>query len=270
MQKSILITGATDGIGRATARALAEAGHTLLIHGRNAAKLAATAAELKALPGAGRVETYQADFASLSDVAGLAREVRAGHDRIDVLINNAGVFRTDHPTTPDGEDVRFVVNTFAPALLTRLLLPIVPADGRLVHLSSAAQAPVDLDAMAGRKPLEAMDAYAQSKLALTLWSAALGGELGAGGPVTVAVNPGSLLATNMVRKGFGVAGSDIGIGVDILSRAALRDEFASATGRYFDNDSGRFAEPHGNSRDQAKVAAAIEAHIAPYMEAPNA
>jgi len=103
---------------------------------------------------------------------------RAGPVRGDVLNNNAGISRADHPTTPDGEDVRVVVNTCAPALLTRLLLPRIPARGRLVRLSSAAQAPVDLDAMTGSKPLEAMDAYSQSKLALTLWSAALTADLG--------------------------------------------------------------------------------------------
>ncbi|MGB5558576.1 MAG: SDR family NAD(P)-dependent oxidoreductase [Paracoccaceae bacterium] len=268
MTKTILITGATDGIGRATARNLAEKGHDLLIHGRNAEKLTATASDLRALPGAGRVETFKADLSDLAEVARLASDLRAAHDRIDVLINNAGVYKTDHPTAQSGEDIRFVVNTFAPALLTRLLLPVIPAKGRIVHLSSAAQAPVDLDAMAGRKRLEAMEAYAQSKLALTMWSAALAEELGRGGPVTVAVNPGSLLATNMVREGFGVSGNDIGIGADILSRAALSDEFADATGLYFDNDAGHFSAPHPDANKSAAVALvvrAIEDRIAGYL-----
>ncbi len=259
MTKTILITGATDGIGRAAARSLAEHGHELLIHGRNAAKLAATAEELEALPGAGRIETFQADLSDLSEVAQLASAVQAAHDRIDVLINNAGILKTDHPTTHSGEDIRFVVNILAPALLTRLLLPLISAEGRIVHLSSAAQAPVDLDAMSGRSRLEAMDAYAQSKLALTMWSASLAAELGAGGPVSVAVNPGSLLATKMVRQGFGVSGSDIGIGADILVRAALSEEFADASGLYFDNDAGRFASPHPDAANRSKVARVVQA-----------
>jgi hypothetical protein len=83
--------------------------------------------------------------------------------------------------------------------------------------------------------------------------------------MVVAVNPGSLLASKMVREGFGMAGKDINIGADILLRAALSDEFAQASGQYFDNDSGRFAPPHRDALDDAKVAevvAAIEAALA--------
>ncbi|SDL92870.1 SDR family NAD(P)-dependent oxidoreductase [Maricaulis salignorans] len=270
MPKTILITGATDGIGQAAALSLGALGHTLLIHGRSAEKLTATAAQLRALPGAGPVETWQADLSDLDATARLGREIRAAHGQIDVLINNAGIYKTDHPVMADGQDVRFVVNTLAPALLTRLLLGAIPRDGRIIHLSSAAQAPVDLQALAGERPLEPMAAYAQSKLALTEWSQSLAADLGLEGPATIAVNPGSLLATNMVRKGFGVAGNDIGIGADILTRAALSDEFAGATGRYYDNDSHRFAAPHGEAADAGKVARvveAIEARIAGYLGA---
>ena len=161
-------------------------------------------------------------------------------------------------------DVRFVVNAFAPALLSTLLLPIVPKDGQLVHLSSAAQAPVDVEAMAGARQLQDMEAYAQSKLALTMWSQDFAMRH-PDGPVSVAVNPGSLLATRMVREGFGTSGNDLNIGVDILTRAALSDEFANASGKYFDNDSGRFASPHADAANAAKVAsviAIIEAQIA--------
>lgn len=269
MPKTILITGATDGIGRETARRLAADGHHLLIHGRNAEKLSRTADDIRGTSGPGPVETYRADLSDLSEVARLGREVLAKHDRIDVVINNAGVLKADSPTTAEGQDVRFIVNTLAPALLTRLLLPAIPTGGRVVHLSSAAQAPVDLAALAGQRALEAMDAYAQSKLALTMWSQALASELGKEGPVTVAVNPGSLLATNMVRKGFGIAGNDIGIGADILIRAALSEGFANASGRYFDNDVGRFAPPHAdaaNAEKVAEVARAIEALIDDYLK----
>jgi hypothetical protein len=85
------------------------------------------------------------------------------------------------------------------------------------------------------------------------------------GPVSIAINPGSLLATKMVREGFGTSGNDLNIGVDILTRAALSDEFANAAGKYFDNDSGRFAAAHSDAANTAKVArviAVIEAQIA--------
>lgn len=263
--KTILITGATDGLGRETARQLARQGHRLLVHGRSADKLKSLADELAALPGAGPVDTFQADLSRLSEVAALADAVAARHSHLDALINNAGVLRTADPTTPDGLDVRFVVNTLAPALLTRRLLPLFSDDGRIVHLSSAAQAPVDLDGLSGARQLEPMPAYAQSKLALTMWSQSLAEELGPDGPVTVAVNPGSLLATRMVKEGFGVDGQDVGVGADILIRAALSPEFAQASGRYFDNDVGRFAGPHAHAANlavRASVVQAIEAMIA--------
>jgi len=254
--KTILITGATDGIGLATAKALALQGHKLLIHGRSAEKLERVKAELAAL-GAD-VEGYLADLSDLKQVEKLAAEVAANHERLDVLINNAGIFKTNQPITAAGLDVRFVVNTLAPYLLTRRLLPLMVASSRVVNLSSAAQAPVDLQALAGKQRLGDMPAYAQSKLAITMWTRHLARELGAG-PVIVAVNPGSLLATRMVKEGFGVAGNDINIGADILIRAALSDEFASASGRYFDNDAHRFNDPHPDGLDDSKCAELVEA-----------
>ena len=101
-----------------------------------------------------------------------------------------------------------MVNTYAPALLSTLLLPIIPNDGRLVHLSSAAQAHVDVDAIEGKRRLNDMKAYAQSKLALTMWSQDFAVHH-PDGPMSVAVNPGALLATKMVREGFGTAGNDL-------------------------------------------------------------
>ncbi len=251
MTKTILITGATDGLGRATAVALADKGHTIIAHGRNGEKLDALKAEIGT-----NVSTVMADMSNLSQVAAMADMLKQAHNRIDVVINNAGVLKTPQTQTPEGLDVRFVVNTFAPALLSNLLLDVVPNDGRLVHLSSAAQAPVDLDALKGQQTLQDMEAYAQSKLALTMWSQDFAARH-PDGPVSVAVNPGSLLATKMVRDGFGTSGNDLNIGVNILTRAALSDEFASASGRYFDNDSGRFAPPHSDAADSAKVASVV-------------
>jgi len=247
MTKTILITGATDGIGFETAKLLVSEGHKVLVHGRSPQKLDRVTSELG-------VQGYLADLSSFSATAALADAVKADHAQIDVLINNAGILKAPQAETADGLDLRFVVNTLTPYQLTKALLTVMPKDGRVVNLSSAAQAPVDLRAMAAYSGQGAMDAYAQSKLAITMWSRELAAEM-PDGPMIVAVNPGSLLASKMVKEGFGVAGSDLGIGADILRRAALSDEFIGKSGAYFDNDSGQFANPHSDAMNAAKSAA---------------
>ena len=255
MTKTILITGATDGIGLEAAKRLAAEGHHLLLHGRNAAKLDLAVQAIRSQEGGGHVEWFLADLSNPDDVVALANEVSRSHSALDVLINNAGVFRAPESGTATGMDVRFAVNTIAPYLLTRRLLPLFGRTGRIINLSSAAQAPVDPRALTGETRISAQDAYAQSKLALTMWSRHLALELGEDGPAVIAVNPGSLLATKMVKEGYGIAGNDIGIGADILVAAALAPEFARASGRYFDNDAGRFAPPHPDALDPAKTEA---------------
>ncbi|SES64670.1 SDR family NAD(P)-dependent oxidoreductase [Thalassotalea agarivorans] len=248
--KTILLTGATDGIGLATANKLAQQGHTLLLHGRNPTKLNDVIAKLE--------QTYQttaypfiADMSDLHEVNKMCQSVLAQHERIDVIINNAGVFKMSQPITADGLDARFVVNTLAPYLIAIKLNALLPAGGRIVNLSSAAQAPVDVDAMNGHNQLgDEFSAYAQSKLALTMWNNALAQTPAFINKVLVAVNPGSLLASKMVKTGFGVAGKDINIGASILCDAALSAGFANASGKYFDNDIENFGPPHGDALNQ--------------------
>ncbi len=252
MTKTLLITGATDGIGLLTAKTLAAEGHKVLLHGRSADKLAKAQQEV-----GGSTATYTADLSNMAEVHALAAAVAKDHAQIDVLINNAGVLKTPTPKTADGFDVRFMVNTFAPYVLSRALLPKLSSDGRIVNLSSAAQAPVDLAAMQGRKTLADMEAYAQSKLALTIWSRVMAKGLG-DGPVVVAVNPGSLLASKMVKEGFGIAGNDLSIGANILREAALGASFADASGAYYDNDARGFAQPHHAALDPDHSAAVMQ------------
>ncbi len=257
MTKTILITGSTDGIGLQTAAALAAQNHNVLLHGRSRAKLDEAERQLRTSGGTGAVESYQADLSVAEDVIALATAVADQHDHLDVLINNAGVFAVAEPIAANGLDVRFMVNTIAPYILTERLLPLLGRNGRVVNLSSAAQASVNASALRGDARLDDGSAYAQSKLALTMWSADLAGRLGSEGPVVVAVNPGSFLGTKMVKDAYGSAGKDTAIGVDILVRAATSDEFATATGRYYDNDSGRFAAPHSDAVDPARNAAMV-------------
>ena len=244
--KTILITGATDGIGLETAKRLAVMGHHVLLHGRSATKLEASRA---AVPGA--AGAYLADLSNMSDVLKLAQAVSSDHETLDVLINNAGVLKAPSTITADGLDIRFAVNTLAPYVLARRLLPKMSKGARIVNLSSAAQAPIDASALLGQKQLsDDMQAYSQSKLGITTWSRMLATELGQNGPLVVSVNPGSLLGTNMVRDAFGIPGNDVGIGADIVVRAALSAEFEGRSGQYFDNDSEAFAAPHPAALDE--------------------
>lgn len=257
--KTILITGATDGIGLATARTLVTQGHQVLLHGRNPDKLSRVEHELATLAGAGPLESYVADLSDLNAVANLAQRIQQTHHHLDIVINNAGIFRTAQPRTAAGLDIRFVVNTLAPALLTRQLQSLLTADSRVINLSSAAQAPVDCSALRGDAVLDNdFEAYAQSKLALTIWTRQTALIQDATGPALIAVNPGSMLASKMVQEGFGVQGNDLSIGTDILCRAALDEAFARPDGRYFDNDSEQFSPAHPTAQDPAQVNAVMQ------------
>lgn len=132
MSKKILITGATDGIGFETAKKLVKQGHRLLLHGRNSKKLQKVEEELSKF---GSIESYLADLSDLSAVRSFAKAVKKRHQSLDVLLNNAGVFKTSNPLTPDGLDVRFVVNTIAPYSLTKELLSLMRSSGRVINVS---------------------------------------------------------------------------------------------------------------------------------------
>ena len=257
MQKTILITGATDGIGLETSKEFVGLGHKLLLHGRNPAKLESVSKALSSLTAGADTEYYVADLSDMAEVNALAKVVAEKYEVLDVLINNAGVFRTPEPVLENGLDVRFAVNTIAPYLLTQRLLPLLGKSGRVINLSSAAQAPVDPEALVGRVKLPDGTAYAQSKLALTMWSRSMALSLGDGDPAIIAVNPRSMLGSKMVKEAYGVAGGDLRIGADILCRAALTDEFAAASGQYFDNDIGQFASPHPDALNPQKCEAIV-------------
>lgn len=263
MSKTILITGATDGIGLEAAKRLAQDGNTVLVHGRSKGKMEAARAEI-----GGKTQAYLADLSRSADVVGLIDAIKRDHTRLDILINNAGVLKAHETVTPEGFELRFMVNTIAPYMLTMGVLELIPAEGRIINLSSAAQSTVDIAALQDGRPMGDMDAYAQSKLAITMWSRDLAARL-PDGPSVLAVNPGSLLASKMVKEGFGVAGNDLSIGADILYRAALDPDFADASGRYFDNDAGAFGQPHPDALDTGKVSAVVRAIEATISRLPK-
>ena len=228
------------------------------MHYRSSLKEAtALVAEVK--PSGVDAACFQADVTQQPEAEQLIENVYKHFGRLDVLINNAGVYTASDPVTPEGLDVRFAVNTIAPYLLTQRLLPLMGNSGRVLNLSSAAQSPVNIKALTGQSPLPPGAAYAQSKLALNMWSHHMALSLPEKGPVIIAINPGSLLGSKMVREAFGMEGGDLRIGADILCRAALSDEFADASGQYFDNDQGQFASPHHDALDRQKCEEIVQA-----------
>ncbi|WP_191603210.1 SDR family NAD(P)-dependent oxidoreductase [Marinomonas algicola] len=258
MNKTILITGSTDGIGLATANSLLKLGHRVLIHGRSENKLTSVKQKFSESYPAEQFFTYQADLSNIKEVKELASIIKRDHKTLDAVINNAGVFIVPETVTSDGFDVRFMVNTIAPYLLTQELLPLLDKQSRVINLSSAAQAPVLPEELTTPSTLPDSVVYAKSKLALTMWSRQMAQRLGANGPSIIAVNPKSFLGSKMVEQAYGVAGGNLQIGADVLVNAVLSNEFANASGLYFDNDIGRFSSPHEDAMDAKKMAAVTQ------------
>lgn len=261
--KTILITGATDGIGKLAASKLAADGHHLYLHGRNADKLAKVIDELEQTSDNNNIDSFVADLADLSAVKQLAAQINEQLPQLDVLINNAGVYNSRVSHSQDGFDMRFAVNFYAPLVLTEGLLPSLGRSerARVINLSSAAQAPVDLDTLTRGAEVSEQTAYAQSKLALTMWSFDFAKKHPSIG--VIAVNPGSLLNTNMVKEAFGQHWSSADKGGNILYELAISDEYTDVSGVYFDNDKGdpkgAFGNAHADAYDKDKIAALMAA-----------
>ena len=254
MKKTLLITGSTDGIGKIAASMFAKAGHTLHLHGRNPEKLDSVIAEMKTQSNNEHIHGWVADFSDLDAVKKMAQQIKEEVSHLDVLINNAGIFKTSTPQTQEGLDVRFVVNYLAPYLLTNELIPQLQQgnDPQVINLSSAAQAPVSLEALRGKVQLPDMEAYSQSKLAITMWSFYLAQQH----PeiAVIALNPGSLLNTNMVREAFGRHWAPADKGAKIIYELATSNKYTGVTGRYFDNDQGGFGQAYTDAYDTSKIA----------------
>ena len=253
MKKIVLITGSTDGIGKLVGTKLAKQGHEVYLHGRNPDKLSTVISEIKEQTKNENIKGFVADFSDLDAVKQMAHQIKRELSKIDVLINNAGVYNSSKSQNDDGLDMRFVVNYLAPFLLTNELFTLLKKgeNSRIINLSSAAQSPIDYEVLTGKKKRSESETYAQSKLALTMWSFYLAKTL----PDinAIAVNPGSLLNTNMVKEAFGNYWSSADKGANILYELAVSDEYQDASGKYFDNDRGTFAEAHPDAYDEKKI-----------------
>ncbi|WP_339902170.1 SDR family NAD(P)-dependent oxidoreductase [uncultured Cyclobacterium sp.] len=251
--RTILITGSTDGIGKLTALKLAKQGHQMLLHGRDSEKLADTILAIKDQTGNAKISGFVSDLSDFSSIEKMVVDISSEFTSIDVLINNAGIFISRIEQNQDNLDIRFAVNYLAPYLLTKGLLPLLKNSNspRIINLSSAAQSTVSMDALAGKVQISSNAAYAQSKLALTMWSFALAKanpEI-----VTIAVNPGSLLNTKMALEAYGQHWSSADKGANVLCELAMSDQYADSNGKYFDNDIGSFSHAHNDAYNEEKI-----------------
>ncbi len=243
-KQTILITGATDGLGRALASDLAGRGATVLIHGRSQERLDDTRAGILDAVGEAaedRVVCYRADFRSLDAVRALARDVERDHERLDVLVNNAGIgFGPPGATreeSDDGYELRFAVNYLAPFLLTTLLLPLLKrsAPARIVNVASAGQQPIDFDDPMLERSYDGIRAYRQSKLAQITFTFELAERLGDGAGVTVnALHPATFMDTKMVLEHGQEPWTTVQDGLEATRRLVIDPELDGVTGRYFD------------------------------------
>lgn len=241
--KTVLITGSTDGLGREVARRLAGDGATVLVHGRRRERADETVAEIHEATGNDRVDPYLADLASLAEVRRLAEEVEAAHDRLDVLINNAGIGPGTRDegrvVSEDGYELRFAVNHLSHLLLTRLLLLLLQrsAPSRIVNVASGAQSPIDFNDVMLERSYDGWQAYSQSKLAQVMFSFELAERLRAEGETGVTVNalhPASLMPTKMVFEAFGTTADTIEQGAEATLRLAVSPDLGGVSGRYFE------------------------------------
>jgi NAD(P)-dependent dehydrogenase (short-subunit alcohol dehydrogenase family) len=214
-----LVTGSTDGLGRDVALRLAGAGYHVIIHGRNEERGRAVVAEIEAMEGSASL--ILADFASMANVRRLAETVLGDYDRLDVLVNNAGIGRgpdgATRETSPDGHELRFAVNYLSHFYLTRALLPVLKesAPSRIVSITSTAQNAIDFDdVMLERGPYEGARAYGESKLAQIMMTMDLAEELEGTGVTANAVHPAVYMATSMVLNRGGTPMTSIDEGAD--------------------------------------------------------
>ena len=232
-QNVVLITGSTGGLGREVARRIAARGDHVIVHGRSAARGVELVAEIEA-EARGSARLYLADFGSFDDVRALAHAIRRDYGRLDVLVNNAGIWlEGPRQLSEDGHELHFQVNYLSSFLLTRELLPLLQAStpSRIVHVSSVAQRPIDFDDVMLEADYSDGRAYAQSKLAQILFTIDLAEELAGSGVTTNAVHPATMMDTDMVLERGARTRSSVHDGADAVMNVVDGADLGS--GGYF-------------------------------------
>ncbi len=238
-EQTILITGATDGLGKATALALAKLGARVLLHGRSEERLAAAKADIRAESGNPKIETYRANFAVLAEVRQLAYALLADHPQLDTLINNAAAQpdKAVRTLSNDGYEIQFAVNYLAPFLLTQLLLPALKAaaPARIINVSSAGQFPINFDDVMMEKNYQPLDAYRQSKLAQVMFTFSLAPHIEDDGITVNVLHPGSMMPTKLAQGFFNRSMDTLETGMNSVLRLATDPALDGVTGLYFDH-----------------------------------
>ncbi len=263
--KTILVTGATDGVGRVVAKRLAAEGANVLIHGRNQQRAEQVLREIcgaRAQPKKGMATFYQADFSSLAEVRELAEILLQERDRIDCLVNNAGIGsgpdKNHRALSKDGFELRFAVNYLAGFLLTRLLLPrlVESAPARIVNVSSLGQQAIDFDDVMLEKGYSGARAYCQSKLAQIMLTIDLAGELDPHRVTANALHPATYMNTTMVRESGNAPASSVEEGAEAIMKQIVSEELAGKSGLFFNGQrEARAIEQAYDEKARAKLKA---------------
>lgn len=252
--KTILITGATDGLGRHVAVRLGQSGARVLVHGRDRAKAERVRDEVAAAGGPDPVVVV-ADLADLRAVDRLADEVAGSSAELDVLVNNAGIGfggqGGSRQVSADGIELRFAVNYLAPRLLSGKLRPLLTrsAPARIVNVASAGQAPLDFADLTTAEDYDGVRAYCRSKLALVMDTFDLADELRSQGVTVNALHPATFMATSMVHEAGTTPMNSVETGGDALMRLIAGPELDGVTGRYFDGQREAKADPQAYDPD---------------------
>jgi NAD(P)-dependent dehydrogenase (short-subunit alcohol dehydrogenase family) len=235
-QQIILVTGATDGLGRAVAGELAGQGATALLHGRSEERGEQTLSEIRARTGNNKLTYYRADFESLAEVRDLADRIDAEHEQLDVLLNNAALgIDPVRRVTRDGHEATFQVDYLAPYMLSYLLEPllIASAPSRIVNVASAGQAPISFHDIMLEQRYDGVQAYCQAKLAEIMLTIDRATELAGTGVTVNCVHPAFNMPTKIVTHMF-TPQSEIADGVCSTLRLITDPALENVTGRYFD------------------------------------
>jgi NAD(P)-dependent dehydrogenase (short-subunit alcohol dehydrogenase family) len=218
-----LVTGSTSGLGREIALRLAARGTHVIVHGRDSERGEAVVKEIEKQGGKARF--YRADFARLADVRELAKAIQHDYDRLDLLVNNAGIAGAPRQLSADGYEMHFQVNYLSHFLLTDLLLPLLKksAPARIVNVASGAQTPIDFNDPQIEKNYSAGRAYAQSKLAQITFTKTLAERLEGTGVTTYSLHPATYMDTNMVRKSGITPMSTVDEGADAVMQLITKE-----------------------------------------------